>query len=151
MNKPFSDLRNVSIVGLAAKIIFLVVMYAQLSEGHKDVVLTSFNWLVLAIYIGLCIFTFYCKKYDNDEYNFTSNGYNFTSAEVKYKVITNTVIRSRPENDSFELKRLNADDTVYSKVSKNNEPGNNEPEWCYVRTRDAKDGGWCLAEHLKTC
>jgi hypothetical protein len=64
MNKPFVVLRNVSIAGLAAKIIFLIGTYMQLnSEDYKGaLVLTAFNWLILAAYIGLCVFTHYCKK-----------------------------------------------------------------------------------------
>jgi hypothetical protein len=58
----FAALRNVSIAGLAAKIIFMIVMHIKLNSDDigGTFVLTSYNWLVLAIYVGLVCFTQYC-------------------------------------------------------------------------------------------
>jgi len=63
-NKPFSTLRNVSVGGAAFKIIFIGVAHSRINSGDAQGLfeLTAFNWIVLAIYIGLCIFTQYCKK-----------------------------------------------------------------------------------------
>ena len=64
MNKTIAILSYVSIAGLAAKVIFLIGTYARLnSDEYKGAFeLTTFAWFVLATYIGLCVFTQYCKK-----------------------------------------------------------------------------------------
>jgi hypothetical protein len=61
-NKSFAVLRNVSIAGLAAKIIFMAAAHIKLSSGDFGgaFVLTAYNWLVIAIYAGLAGFTQYC-------------------------------------------------------------------------------------------
>jgi hypothetical protein len=63
-NKSFGILRNISIGGLLAKIIFLIYASSIInSDNYKGAFeLTGYNWLVLFIYIGLCGFTFYCAK-----------------------------------------------------------------------------------------
>jgi hypothetical protein len=63
-NKSFAILRNISIAGLLAKITFLIYSNWLLNSGNYKGAfeLTGFNWLVLTIYIGLCVFTFYCVK-----------------------------------------------------------------------------------------
>ena len=62
-NKSFTALRNVSIIGLAAKIIFMVIANNELSGAFAGAYeLTYFNLLVAAIYMGVCVFTFYCDK-----------------------------------------------------------------------------------------
>jgi len=61
-DKPFIVLRNVSIAGLAAEIIFLIAAYAKInSNDYKGAFeLTGGNWFILCIYIGLVWFTQYC-------------------------------------------------------------------------------------------
>ena len=62
--KSFAVLRNISITGLGAEIVFLIYAYAQMNSGDRKGVFefTSFNWLVLAIYIGLYAFSHHCEK-----------------------------------------------------------------------------------------
>jgi hypothetical protein len=55
----FVMLRNVSLIGLLTKIIFIIVVYTQYGDYFVP---TIFCWLVLAIYIGLCGFAQYYKK-----------------------------------------------------------------------------------------
>ena len=64
LNKPFTVLRIVSIAGLGAKIIFMIVAYQKISSDDYGgaLVLTPYNWFVLAIYAGLIIFIQYCIK-----------------------------------------------------------------------------------------
>ena len=64
INKPFSTLRNVSVGGVTFKIIFIGVAHSRLNSGEFQgmLELTAFNWLVLAIYIGLCVLAQYGKK-----------------------------------------------------------------------------------------
>jgi len=64
LNKTFALMSKVSIAGVAAKILFLIVASVRLNSDDIGgmLELTSFNWLVLIIYIGLCGFTIYCKK-----------------------------------------------------------------------------------------
>ena len=64
LNKSFAILRNISIAGLAAKIIFLIVANARInsSDYQGAYVLTGYNWLVVLIYVGLVGFTYYCAK-----------------------------------------------------------------------------------------
>ena len=58
MGKPFNVLRNVSIAGVVAKIAFMIVAHARISsDGILE--LTGFNWLVLILYIGLCVLAHY--------------------------------------------------------------------------------------------
>jgi len=63
-NKSFKALRNASIAGLLAEIIFLIYANSLLnSSKYKGAFkLTGANWLVSIIYIALCAFTFYCAK-----------------------------------------------------------------------------------------
>jgi hypothetical protein len=58
----FTALRNISIAGLVAKIIFMIVTHIELrsDEVGGTFVLTSYNWFVIAIYVGLVCFTQYC-------------------------------------------------------------------------------------------
>ena len=62
--KPFKALSIVALLGLAAEVIFLISLVIKINsgdyEGHFE--LTGYNWLVLAIYIGLCAFTRFCRK-----------------------------------------------------------------------------------------
>jgi ribosomal protein L40E len=62
--KSFTVLRNISIAGVLAKIIFLIYAKSLLnSDEYKGAFeLTGFNWLVLVLYIGLCVFTIFCSK-----------------------------------------------------------------------------------------
>jgi ribosomal protein L40E len=61
--KSFTVLRNISIAGLLAEIIFLIYANSLLNSEYKgDLELTGYNWLVFALYIGLCVFTIYCSK-----------------------------------------------------------------------------------------
>jgi hypothetical protein len=67
LNKSFATLSYISISGLVAKIIFIIVAYDRInSDGAFE--LTSSNWLVIIIYIGLCIFTIYCKNIEYSKY-----------------------------------------------------------------------------------
>ena len=67
MGKSLAMIRNVSIAGLVAKIIFMIAAYRMLSEGDfgGSFVLTSFNWFVIIIYAGLVCFAQYCIKQEN--------------------------------------------------------------------------------------
>ena len=63
--KSSGILRNASIVGLVAKIVFIIAANARLnSEDYEGLFeLTDFNYFVVAIYIGLiCIAQFGIKK-----------------------------------------------------------------------------------------
>jgi hypothetical protein len=63
-DKPFIVLRNVSIAGLVAKIIFLICVHIELNSGDLKGAfkLTGNNWLIVFIYTGLVGFTQYCVK-----------------------------------------------------------------------------------------
>ena len=89
-DKSFATLRMVSIAGLVAQIIFMIAAYAMLNSDDYDgaFVLTSLNWLIAAIYIGLIGFAQYCNTN--------------ASAEVHNK------------RRSFSHKRCRQCDTVYS-------------------------------------
>jgi len=67
VSNSFATLRNISIAGLLAKIIFLIYANSLLNSGENKGAfeLTGYSWLVLFIYIGLCVFTFYCAKNEN--------------------------------------------------------------------------------------
>jgi hypothetical protein len=54
IKKSFKILCGVSGICLICHIIFVSVSSGMISEEEK---LTGFNWLILAVYIGLCIFT----------------------------------------------------------------------------------------------
>jgi hypothetical protein len=71
----FAVLRNISIAGLLAEIIFLIYANSLLNSGEYRGAfeLTGFNWLILFIYIGLFGFTFYCAKKGGDKVNIFSN------------------------------------------------------------------------------
>jgi len=66
-DKSFAVIRNVSIAGLAIKIIFMIVANSMLSKGDLGgaFVLTPFNWFVMVIYAGLVGFAQYCIKQEN--------------------------------------------------------------------------------------
>jgi len=61
IGKSFIFLRNVSIVGLVAKIGFLIVAYMNIKKIGFE--LTGANWFILGIYIGLVCFTQYCVNF----------------------------------------------------------------------------------------
>ena len=65
-NEPFAVLRNTSVVGLLIKVAFIIAAYVQMnSEDYRGYfTLTMFNWLVLAIYVGICVLTNYCRKFE---------------------------------------------------------------------------------------
>ena len=71
--KSLKTLRVVSIMCLIAEIIYLIVASNLLKSYSGE--LTVNNWIILFIYIGLCIFTIYCKKYGGLEYDETKNEY----------------------------------------------------------------------------
>jgi len=62
VSKSFAMLRNISIVGLLAKIVFLIYANSILNSGENKGAfeLTGNNYLILVIYIGLCAIAFYC-------------------------------------------------------------------------------------------
>jgi len=62
VSNSFAVLRNVSIAGLLAKIIFLISVNSMInsSENRGALELTGYNYLVLFLYIGLCAISFYC-------------------------------------------------------------------------------------------
>ena len=64
LNKSFAILRNVSAVGLAAKIIFLLAANVRVNSADFKgaYVLTGGNWLIVFLYIGLVGITFYYAK-----------------------------------------------------------------------------------------
>jgi RNA polymerase subunit RPABC4/transcription elongation factor Spt4 len=68
VSSSFVMLRNISIAGLLTKIIFLIYAHSLLNSGeYKGAFeLTGFNWLVLSIYIGLCVLAFYCTKSESE-------------------------------------------------------------------------------------
>jgi hypothetical protein len=51
-------IRIVSLIGLALKIAFIIVVYAKYSDYFIP---TIFCWIILFIYIGLCVFILYEK------------------------------------------------------------------------------------------
>jgi len=60
---PFIVLRTVAVLGLLVKAIVMIVAHVRLrEEGLLE--LTAFNWFVLVIYMGLCIFTHYCMRFE---------------------------------------------------------------------------------------
>jgi len=63
-NKSFIVLRNTSIIGLVAKCVFLIIVYAKLSSGDLKgaLVLTEGNWFIVFLYAGLIGFTHWCVK-----------------------------------------------------------------------------------------
>ena len=63
-NKSFKLLRNTSIAGLLAELIFIIYANAVLNSGENKGAfkLTGSNWLVGIIYVALCALTFYCAK-----------------------------------------------------------------------------------------
>jgi len=69
-SKSFAALRSIAIVGSLAKIAFMIVAHLRIGEDGLFE-LTGFNWLVLAMYVGLCAFSHYCEKNDG----FTGGGY----------------------------------------------------------------------------
>ena len=75
MSVSFKALRNVSIVGLIAKCIFMIVAHIKLSSGDLKGAfeLTGNNWLIVFIYFGLIGLMQYCmgqeKMKDGDEIN----------------------------------------------------------------------------------
>jgi len=58
-NVSFIVLRNVSLIGLAVKVTFIIIVYAKYGDYFIP---TIFCWLILGIYIGICVFAFYCTK-----------------------------------------------------------------------------------------
>jgi RNA polymerase subunit RPABC4/transcription elongation factor Spt4 len=64
----FAILRNVSIAGVLAEVIFLIYANSLLNSGERKGAfeLTGFNWLVLGIYIGICAIAFYCAKNESE-------------------------------------------------------------------------------------
>jgi ribosomal protein L40E len=75
LSNSFAVLRNISITGLLAKIVFLIYANSLLSSGeYKGAFeLTGFNWLVFGIYIGLCAIAFYCAKSEGED-NYVQRG-----------------------------------------------------------------------------
>jgi len=141
-NKSFKLLRNTSIAGLSAEIIFLIYANSLLNSGEYRGAfkLTGSNWLVAIIYIGLCALTYYCAKEDYPGEN------NLVPEGEQYRVTTNTAIRGSPQHDSNEKMTLNVGDTIYLKNYLQD-----NPSWCYIKTADLKTDGWCLSEHLEKC
>jgi len=72
-NKSFAVLSYVSIAGLVAKIIFTTYVFVLLnSDKYKGAFeLTVFNWLILALYIGLCVFVHHCKNHIEEDSDVT--------------------------------------------------------------------------------
>jgi len=66
INKPFIVLRNVSIAGLVAKILFLIAAYTKINSGDSKHLfeLTGGNWFIVFIYVGLVAITQYCIEQD---------------------------------------------------------------------------------------
>ncbi|MCL2277648.1 MAG: hypothetical protein FWC21_07090 [Treponema sp.] len=159
-NKSFKILRNISIAGLGAKIIFLIIANSMIkSGGYYE--LTGYNWFVLIIYIGLSALTFYCAK------SYAINNYNtlkicpFCSNEIKMEAIIcqfcnkditkldeynfcvytfYSSLRIKPERNANVICKLKMNE--FLKVIKN------ENEFSYVVTTDSKEG-WSLTENLK--
>jgi len=61
--KSFTVLRNISIVGIVVKITFMIVAHGRMGS-ERLFELTGFNWLVLAMYVGLCALSHYCEQND---------------------------------------------------------------------------------------
>ena len=57
----FTVLRNVSLIGITVKIAFIIVVYARYGDYFIP---TIFSWIILAIYIGLCTFSHFCRKHE---------------------------------------------------------------------------------------
>jgi len=64
ITKSFTVLRNISIAGLIAKCVFIVVANIMLKSDDFDgaFVLTPYVWLIVVIYVGLIGLTQYCIK-----------------------------------------------------------------------------------------
>jgi uncharacterized protein (TIGR02145 family) len=69
IDKSFVVLRNISIAGLIAEIIFLIAVYTEInSKDYRGAFeLTGINWFIVSIYIGLVCFTQYCVNFFNEE------------------------------------------------------------------------------------
>lgn len=87
-NKPFSILRNASLGGLATKFLFIMGAYIMLNtDDYKGYFsLTGFNLLVLAIYIGLCVFTHNYIKYDDAQWYATKAKRQFMNHNIPPKI-----------------------------------------------------------------
>jgi 4-hydroxybenzoate polyprenyltransferase len=68
-NKSFAALSYASIAGVVAKTAFTIYAHILLnSNEYKGAFeLTVFNWLILAMYIGLCAFIYYCKDHVDED------------------------------------------------------------------------------------
>ena len=64
---PLPALRYISIAGLLAQIIFMTIAYNKLNESHGTLVLTPFNWFLIAIYAGMIGFIQYCIKQGTED------------------------------------------------------------------------------------
>jgi len=68
MDKPFIALCNVSIAGLAAKILFIIGVYVKINSGDSKHLfeLTGYNWFIVFIYGVLVGITRYCMEQDKN-------------------------------------------------------------------------------------
>jgi len=78
MKQSFKALCAGSIVCLVGQIIFVSVASNLVSWGEE---LTGINWVILAIYIGLCIITIVGIK--NEDYGYSSNGQSFSEKKCR--------------------------------------------------------------------
>jgi len=64
LKKSFAVLRNISIAGLIAKIVFMISSTIKFNSSDYEsmVKLTVYNWFVVFIYVGLIILAAYCHK-----------------------------------------------------------------------------------------
>jgi len=100
--KTFSMMRNVSIAGLAAKIIFIMGMSAKLSDSQGTVEMTPNNFLIVVIYVALVAFTIYCEK-NAKEIKFIPNDFNsMTLVQKKDFIAEQRLIQNKtPEQMQF--------------------------------------------------
>jgi len=88
VSKSFTMLRNISIAGLLAKIVFLILTNSLLNsdkyEGTFE--LTGNNYLILGIYIGLCAIAFYCC-FKNKNISVTTKKCPFCANVIKSEAI----------------------------------------------------------------
>ena len=154
IGKSFEILRNISIIGLIIKIIFLIYTSILLnSDDFRGIFqLTWFNWLVLGIYLGLCIVTFYCSNNpifgdanaENEESTFSE--LEKSKYLGKYKALGTIYAREDPKLFSKYLSKIGFTKTVT--VTDIGKEISENKRWFYIESDDGKKG-WCYSDILE--
>jgi uncharacterized membrane protein (GlpM family) len=152
-NKSFATLRNISIAGLAAEIIFMIAAYAMLNSDDYDgaFVLTAFNWLIAAIYIGLIGLAQYCNK-PEATVNIVEVPTNEIGNRFKVKLLTNAEglgIREKPNASKEPFTRLpNGTEVELLEIGSAATLNNIKGSWYKIKTDDEIQG-WCFSGSLE--